>query len=194
MGMLRKDPEKRAEGQAAAAATRANKDAKVRAAALKSEEAARKKAQKKGIDVSGSVAVGYVFDDSADKFLVVFPDRVELINRGKMGSLLRAGAGAETVPTSRISSVESRNKGIWNVLEIHTSGNVVEFKADHVSGPYLREVILEQVGGGTVVPAGAAPSTPDAADQLKKLAALHADGILTKEEFNTKKAELLDRM
>ncbi|QDB80015.1 SHOCT domain-containing protein [Georgenia wutianyii] len=194
MGVFRKDPQKQAERQAAAEASRASKAAKIRAAALKSEESARKKAQKKGIDVSGAVAVGHTFDDSADQFLVVFADRVELINQGKIGSLLRANAGAETIPTSRISSVESRNKGIWSVLEIHTSGNVVEFKADHASGPYLREVILEQVGGGSIVPANTAPGAPDAADQLKKLAALHKDGILTDEEFNTKKAELLDRM
>lgn len=41
-------------------------------------------------------------------------------------------------------------------------------------------------------PATAAP--PDAMDQLRKLADLHAAGILTDEEFAAKKAELLGRM
>jgi len=35
---------------------------------------------------------------------------------------------------------------------------------------------------------------PDALDQLKKLAELHAAGILTDDEFAAKKADLLDRM
>ena len=37
-------------------------------------------------------------------------------------------------------------------------------------------------------------SEPDALDQLKKLADLHAAGILTDDEFETKKADLLNRM
>lgn len=49
---------------------------------------------------------------------------------------------------------------------------------------------------GATSPSSAAPatSTPDAADQIKKLADLHAAGVLTDDEFNAKKAELLDRM
>lgn len=35
---------------------------------------------------------------------------------------------------------------------------------------------------------------PNVADQIKKLADLHAAGILTDEEFATKKADLLNRM
>lgn len=42
-------------------------------------------------------------------------------------------------------------------------------------------------------PAGS-PAAPDIADQIKKLADLHAAGILTDEEFSTKKADLLNRM
>ena len=40
----------------------------------------------------------------------------------------------------------------------------------------------------------AAPTQPDIADQLKKLADLHAAGVLTDEEFAAKKKDLLDRM
>ena len=40
----------------------------------------------------------------------------------------------------------------------------------------------------------AAPAAPDLADQIKKLADLHAAGILTDDEFAAKKADLLDRM
>lgn len=39
-----------------------------------------------------------------------------------------------------------------------------------------------------------ATSTADVADQLKKLGELHATGVLTDEEFQTKKAELLKRL
>lgn len=47
--------------------------------------------------------------------------------------------------------------------------------------------------GGHGAPAEPVPSglAPDALDQLKKLAELHAAGVLTDEEFATQKARLL---
>ncbi len=42
--------------------------------------------------------------------------------------------------------------------------------------------------------APAAPAAPDAADQITKLATLRDQGAITSEEFEAKKAELLDRM
>jgi hypothetical protein len=46
----------------------------------------------------------------------------------------------------------------------------------------------------TVTGPAAPPSTPDLTAQLKKLAELQAAGILTDEEFATKKAEFHDRL
>lgn len=62
---------------------------------------------------------------------------------------------------------------------------------------------LEAAGQAVLSDAGsaAAPAAPpasagvsDVPDQIKKLADLHAAGVLTDEEFNAKKAELLGRM
>jgi Short C-terminal domain len=48
---------------------------------------------------------------------------------------------------------------------------------------------------GPVVPAAPpTPATQDPADLLKRLGELHDAGVLTDEEFQSKKAELLDRM
>lgn len=47
---------------------------------------------------------------------------------------------------------------------------------------------------GTAAPAGEAPAGKSVADQLRDLAALHKEGILTDEEFATKKADLLKKL
>jgi hypothetical protein len=47
----------------------------------------------------------------------------------------------------------------------------------------------EQVGGGSPP---ATPAAPDTVDQLERLAALHAQGVLTDEEFATQKARILE--
>ncbi len=48
--------------------------------------------------------------------------------------------------------------------------------------------------GSQAAPVPAAPAAPDVADQITKLATLRDQGSITAEEFETKKAELLDRM
>ena len=54
-----------------------------------------------------------------------------------------------------------------------------------------RRVALGLAAGLTVVAGGAAP---DPVDQLKRLAELHDAGVITAEEFESKKAEILSRM
>ena len=53
---------------------------------------------------------------------------------------------------------------------------------------------LRSTPANAVSSVSAPPPAPDVADQIKKLADLHAAGIVTDEEFAAKKADLLDRM
>ena len=54
---------------------------------------------------------------------------------------------------------------------------------------------IAQANPGLGAPPVAAPAAgPDVADQIAKLATLHDQGAITTEEFEAKKAELLDRM
>ena len=49
----------------------------------------------------------------------------------------------------------------------------------------------EQEAAYAPVPAAAAPAPPDTVGQLKELAALHQQGVLTDDEFAAQKAKLL---
>ena len=51
-----------------------------------------------------------------------------------------------------------------------------------------------EAAGETSDAGAAAPAAADPLDQIKKLADLHAQGILTDEEFETKKTELLGEL
>jgi uncharacterized membrane protein YdbT with pleckstrin-like domain len=52
----------------------------------------------------------------------------------------------------------------------------------------------DAIAQSTSRPAAAAAAAPDVADQISKLAALRDSGAITSEEYEAKKAELLDRM
>ncbi|HEY5475700.1 MAG TPA: SHOCT domain-containing protein [Tepidiformaceae bacterium] len=194
MGIFSKDPDKVAAKREKASAKAQEQADQARAKAIKLDDQARAKAMDKGVAIDDAIAVGYTFANAADEFLLVFADRVELVSKGKR-TWPHEGAGTETIPMSRISSAECKIDEIWSVLQVHTSGNTLEFKAKQASGPYLREVILQQMSSSASSTEGAAGAPGvDVTEQLRKLGELHQAGIVTDEEFAKKKAELLDRL
>lgn len=187
MGLFSKDPDKVAAQQEMASAKAREQVEKAQVKGKGHDEKARAKAVKKGVAVDGAIAVGHSWLDGMNQFLIVFPDRVQ-----------RIGGGNEVIPMSRISSVETAREGNFSVLEVHTSGNTLKFKGDpfHDSVARLHSVILELMMTSTASSPTSASGAAgvDITDQLRKLGELHQAGIVTDEEFATKKAELLERL
>lgn len=102
----------------------------------------------------------------------------------------------EDFPLDRISSVASKAGVLSGDLTVHASGNIAVIanilKADlKFLVDALRQRLAEGATGGAVP---AAPAQPDVMDQLRRLGELRDAGILTPEEFESKKTELLGRL
>lgn len=173
---------------------------KEEAAFHKTQEIARKGATKRGVDLSDALIFSHDLQgslkDMSEATFVLRPGRVEILNHGKTGTMLKAGAGVESIPVDRIASVQCRNEGIGAVLDIHGSGNSLTYRTDVITGPRLRAAVVEAMGAAerdTPLPEAQGP-TDDAMAQLGKLKDLRSAGVLTDDEFATKKAELLDRI
>lgn len=99
----------------------------------------------------------------------------------------------EVFPYSNISSVVSGKETLGQYVTIHASGNSAKLKwiNDKASdvGAFVKEV-QARIGKKAESPS----ATFDIADQIKKLAELKDTGILTEEEFQSKKTELLAKM
>ncbi|TXK17817.1 SHOCT domain-containing protein [Homoserinibacter sp. GY 40078] len=126
-------------------------------------------------------------------------------------SLLATGvkngkSGTEMIPVKNISSVTTRRDGIMNsFVSIITSGNTIDFRVSHGEAATVKTVVTDLILGkyDAAVEAAAAPvpepaptAAPgvDVTEQIAKLASLRDAGVLTDEEFTTKKAELLARL
>ena len=101
----------------------------------------------------------------------------------------------ETIPISKITSVETSSLMGYRVLRVHTAHDDLEFKTlepkdlfDNVVANLER--LRNEPTGDFVAPTASADVV---ADQIKKLGELRDAGLLTNDEFNTKKAELLAR-
>lgn len=79
-------------------------------------------------------------------------------------------------------------------LTIHSTGNISEIRMWHGQGDEIARHIrklMEQPSPDTVI---ASPAPPDALEQIKRLAELRDAGVLTDDEFASKKAQLLETL
>jgi len=100
----------------------------------------------------------------------------------------------ETIPLSKISSVETLSLMGYRVLRLHTAHDDLEFKTLEPK-TLFDEVLaqLERLRNEDYSVASTAPAE-SITDQIKKLGELRDGGLLTEDEFNAKKAELLARL
>jgi hypothetical protein len=158
--------------------------------ALKTAESkARAKAAKKGFDVTGAIYVMeamYPSDDSNMNMnmplVAIFEDKVVQSRKAILNSSL------EEIPMKNISSVEI-SSGLIPTVNVYTSGNTLTFRTDVLQGPRFVEVLrdcLSKRSDGR--PSGGISDV----EQLEKLVSLLEKGILTQEEFDKKKKQILD--
>lgn len=100
----------------------------------------RAKCEKKGISVDGLVTGAHTFDEQ-DIFVLVFPDRVDVVRLKKIGAILGSGEGTETYPLASISSASVRSQGVWRYLKITGSGFDEEIRGG-VNLSDVRDAIL----------------------------------------------------
>lgn len=99
----------------------------------------------------------------------------------------------------RLPGASKQKRTVYLTIATDRKVHTLAAEAGALGGEVKAGMALEAAGQaalnavGSAAPTSAA-SQPDIADQIKKLADLHAAGVLTDEEFNAKKADLLDRM
>lgn len=107
------------------------------------------------------------------------------------------GYDLESFPLTKISAIEMSKGFMGKSINMKMSGNTASMKWIQKGEPdklvaYVREHMGEKAPAPA--PAPAAHSGDDIPAQIQKLAALRDQGILTEEEFTSKKAELLAKM
>ena len=159
-------------------------------AAIKTAESkARAKAAKKGFDVTGALYVMeamYPSDDSNMNMnmplVAIFEDKVVQSRKAILNSSL------EEIPMKNISSVEI-SSGLIPTVNVYTSGNTLTFRTDVLQGPRFVEVLRDCLSKRSDSrPTGGISDV----EQLEKLVSLLEKGILTQEEFDKKKKQILD--
>lgn len=156
----------------------------------------------------GALWRGVSHEAGRNSIVTLYPDRIERTkptSRTSLTGILTGGpADVEVIPTKSISSVQARQGAWYHDVTIYASGNTIVLSVDAADAERLRGLVMDQVLHGSAKPAApaepAAPAAPpppsgDAIiDQIRKLGELRDAGLLTPEEFEAKKADLLGRI
>lgn len=140
----------------------------------------------------GEGYIGKVMGQGKDKqhngVLIVTGQRVAFYRKGFLGEVI------ETIPLKSITSIERKSTLGHRVIRIHTSHDDLEFKMFSKEAELaLIEAIEAGRGVKTETPATEPTLTgQDPYEQLKKLSDLKESGIISEEEFQTKKSKLME--
>lgn len=130
--------------------------------------------------------------------LVVLTDRrLMFIKEGVMKRT------SEDFPLDKLSSAQWSSGMLLGKITVFASGNKAEIEqVNKTDGKRIVDILRARLSGPQSQPAPPPPPTPlldtpgstDPIDQIRKLAELRDAGILSNEEFEAKKAEILSRM
>lgn len=120
--------------------------------------------------------------------LVLTPKRIVFYYKKMIG-----GFQSEDYPLDKISSINFNSGLVTHTVKIHASGNDLEMgwiPKDELAEDFVKNAKSYMVGVQKENPVNENKDI-DIADQIKKLADLKEQGILTEEEFTAQKQKLL---
>ncbi|MBT0995535.1 PH domain-containing protein [Cellulomonas sp. DKR-3] len=107
------------------------------------------------------------------------------------------GYDLESFPYDKVSSYEQSKSMMGHSVTFFASGNKVAMKwiSDQAALQVFSDLVRDKIhGGSATLDITSTNIHDDVMRQIRKLAELHQAGILTDEEFTSKKAELLSRL
>jgi hypothetical protein len=152
----------------------------------------------------GALWRGISHETGRNAVVTVWPDRIERTKPTSKLSLTGMLAGGpedlEVIPMKSVSSVQVRRGAWYHDVTVYASGNTIVMPMDAADAEQVRSIVMDQVLRGPSPAPAAAPPPPAAPagdaviEQIRKLGELRDAGLLTADEFEAKKAELLGRL
>jgi hypothetical protein len=98
----------------------------------------------------------------------------------------KAGVGSQSIPINQIASVQLAMAGSWQITLETSGGMKYSIPTRH------KKEVREAIYNAQSRLAGASQQHTDVADEITKLNGLREKGIITQEEFDKKKKQLLN--
>ena len=135
-------------------------------------------------------------EQGKNAYINLYSDRIERVKERSALSLSRAPQETETIPLARVGHVQSKKKGLKTNVGVRSAAEDIVFRCWPDEATAFEDAVFEQLrkreeGGSAVAQSASGPAPEGPAEQVRKLRELREQGLLTEEEFETKKAEIL---
>ena len=143
---------------------------------------------------SGALFVGMSHEAGRNSKVTLYADRIERVKERSRMSVSKAHQDTEVTPVKAVSSVQAKKDGVmFTKVTVYASANNIDFRFRHEDAQAFKDALMNLVLAEPA-PATMPSAAPDIAEQIKKLADLRDQGVLTEDEFQQKKTELLAKM
>jgi hypothetical protein len=132
-------------------------------------------------------------DQGKNAIVSLYPDRIERIKERSAISLSRANQDAEVIPLGRVSHVRAEKKGFRSNVTVTVGGEDIVFRVSHEEASTFKEAITKLIlqKEAQSGPDAGRTAEPDIVDQIRRLGELRDQGLITAEEFEAKKTQIL---
>lgn len=157
------------------------------------DKGARGTAKAAGVDTAGAIMTMMSREEGRNAVVALYRDRLERTKPRSAAALTRTPKDREVIPISRVSHVRLAKAGAMKVaVHVTVSGEDIVFRVSQSEGERFREELMKLVlGQGDPTPSPAPTTADDPTDQLRKFAALRDEGVISEEDFQAKKAQIL---
>jgi hypothetical protein len=143
---------------------------------------------------AGALFVGMSHEAGRNSKVTLYADRIERVKERSRMSVSKARQDTEVTPVKAVTSVQAKKDGIaFTKVVVYAAANNIDFRFRHEDAQAFKNALMGLVLAEPT-PAAASAAAPDIAEQIKKLADLRDQGVLTEDEFQQKKTELLAKM
>jgi hypothetical protein len=138
-------------------------------------------------------------EDGRNSTVTLWPDRIERVKARSLGSFSKANQDHEVTPVKSISSVQAKKDGFRTKVIVYATGNEIVFRLPHDDAVKFRGHLLDlmltekpaRVPQVIVAQTPTATVAPSTADEVRDLAKLRDEGLMSDAEFETKRREIL---
>jgi hypothetical protein len=145
---------------------------------------------------AGVLFAGMSHESGRNSKVMLYADRIERIQERSRMSMSKAHQDTEVTPIKAVASVQAKKDGmVFTDVTVYATGNNIDFRFKHDDAQVFKDTIMGLILAPTETAAPVVQqAAPDVAEQIKKLADLRDAGVVTEEEFQAKKTDLLAKM
>jgi hypothetical protein len=149
--------------------------------------------QQSMLSAQGILWQGKSHEQGRNSDVTLYANRIERVKEKSRVSLSSAKQDTEVTAIKNVSSVQAKKDGlVFTAVTVFASGNNIVFRLRHEEAQRFKRLIEGLILGETEPASPKTLPVADPVEEIRKFAELRDSGLLSEEEFQAKKQQILN--